>query len=240
MAFLIGTEGTKIYESQTSSFQMLRHLGDTEVMQQYAEDSKDKEPPSPMLIFISFIVITLGGLLANAAAVLATDYYYQEKDITIQDILKKSVRKWPGLFGMAIVITLVCTIGFVFLIVPGIYLSVKYSLALPLYVIEDISVPAALSRSFKMTKGKFWTILGTVFVLLLVTILAVWIAQFILTLPAILISSVVVYIIGSALAVIIQTLCASFLAIAAYLFYAKISGRISTKGKLEPVWEAGQ
>lgn len=240
IAFLVGTEGTKNYESQVSTFQMLKHIGDADAMQQYTEDMKDKEPASPMVMFISFIVIALGGILANSATVLATDYYYQEKDVTIGDIIKQSARKWPGLIGMAFIIMLVSTIGFVFLIVPGIFLLVKYSLALPLYVMEDISVPTALSRSFHMTKGKFWTIFGTIFVLWMVIMLAGWIAQLILMLPAMVISSIVVYIIMTVFSALVQVLCSGFLAIAAYLFYAKISGRMPTKGKLEPAWEIGQ
>ena len=240
IAFLVGTEGTIVYESQASSFQMLKHMGDADAMQQYAEDMEDKEPASPMVMLIGFIVIALGGLLANSATVLATDYYYQEKDITIGDIIKQSARRWPGLICMTFIIMLVSTIGFVFLIVPGIFLLVKYSLALPLYVMENISVPTALSRSFQMTKGKFWTIFGTVFVLWMVIILAGWIVQLILMLPAMVFSNIVVYIIVTVFSALIQVLSSGFLAIAAYLFYAKISGRIPTKGKLEPAWEAGQ
>jgi len=148
--------------------------------------------------------------------------------------------KLLGIIGLAILAGLSCMIGVILLVIPGIILAVKFSLSLPIYVLEDVSVFTAISRSFQMTKGKAWSIFGMVLIIMIVTILVGMIAGFISILPIMLISSVVLFIIGSLISNLLQMLVGCMFVIVVYLFYAKISGRLPTKGKLEPNWELSQ
>jgi hypothetical protein len=68
-----------------------------------------------------------------------------------------------------IIIMIAMTVGLIFLIVPGIYLLIKFSLTGPSMVAENIKNPiAALSRSWALTKGNslyifaFFIIVGVV------------------------------------------------------------------------------
>ncbi len=227
---------------QKETISMLKHMGDPAEMEKYEEKMEVQQPEqsSPFLILLGAIILGIGGILLNPAIVLATDDYYQGNNTGLDSLVKRAARKLPGVIGLAILVGLSCMIGFILLIVPGIILLVKFSLALPIYVLEDVSVFTAISHSFKMTKGNAWNIFGIVLVISIVVSLVGWIASILSVLPVMLTSSIVLYYIGLMIGTLIQMLAGCMVVVVAYLFYAKISGRISTKGKLEPYWEVSQ
>jgi hypothetical protein len=62
---------------------------------------------------------------------------------------------WIGLLaGLAV------GIGFVLLIIPGIFLLVKFCSCIPALVVEGRKGTAALGRSWNLTTGFFWHVLG--------------------------------------------------------------------------------
>jgi hypothetical protein len=56
-------------------------------------------------------------------------------------------------------------------IVPGIYLAVRLSLAVPAAVLEDLGPSEALRRSWELTRGDFWRVLGLMALILALTAL---------------------------------------------------------------------
>lgn len=82
-------------------------------------------------------------------------------------------------------------VGLIFLIVPGIYLLIKFSLVGPAIVAENIKNPiAALSRSWALTKGNslyifaFFLIIGIVGVIAIIVLAMIFTAIFTMVLPA--------------------------------------------------------
>jgi hypothetical protein len=72
-------------------------------------------------------------------------------------------RLWalPGLnflSGLGIVL------GLILLIVPGAYLFVRWSAAVPALIAEEASIPESLSRSAEAIEGRFWHVLGAILV----------------------------------------------------------------------------
>ena len=57
------------------------------------------------------------------------------------------------------------TIGFVCLIIPGIILLLAFELVSPIAVLEGGSITEILQRSYNLTKGQRWNILGATFVM---------------------------------------------------------------------------
>jgi|GEM_PF-2968925 len=51
-------------------------------------------------------------------------------------------------------------LGFMLLIIPGVFLAVLWSVATPALLVEDLSLGKALDRSAELTKGYRWQILG--------------------------------------------------------------------------------
>ncbi len=69
-------------------------------------------------------------------------------------------------------IILVC-IGFVLLIIPGIYLTVAYCLTLPLIIDKGMGPWEALEASRKAVHKKWWTVLGMYFVMMLLYLISI-------------------------------------------------------------------
>lgn len=59
-----------------------------------------------------------------------------------------------------IVAGILIVIGALFLVIPGIYLSVRFQLVTATIMLEDCGPIEALQRSFSLTKGHAWTIFG--------------------------------------------------------------------------------
>ena len=72
-------------------------------------------------------------------------------------------------------------IGFVLLIVPGLFLMTIWALAAPVVVIERKGVMDALDRSRKLVRGHGWQVFAVIVVLLLVNIVLGGVVQAILT-----------------------------------------------------------
>jgi uncharacterized membrane protein len=69
------------------------------------------------------------------------------------------------MFGVCLLTNIGILLGFVFLIVPGIILLVRWSISVP-YVISDdqIGVIEAIQRSWEETGDAFWPILLTLLI----------------------------------------------------------------------------
>ncbi len=72
----------------------------------------------------------------------------------------------------AVLMTLLIFVGYVLLIVPGIYLSVAYLFALPLLVQEQMNIVEALEASRKALTHCWFSVFGLLLVLALVNFLA--------------------------------------------------------------------
>jgi len=239
MGVTIAAIGPESFTAQSEAINMFKNMDNPEEMEESAKRMEEyQQSLSPIIYFamtaISVILMFMGVLLINAAFILATDDYYRSENAGLGYLLKRAAGKLPGIIGMAILLWLACMIGFILLIVPGIILAVKFSLALPIYVLEDVSVFAAISRSFQMTKGKAWEIFGVVLIMGILAGMVGTVAIFVTILPAVLLSSVIFYVFLQMISSLLQMLTGGIFVIVAYLFYAKISGRLPGKGKVEP------
>jgi hypothetical protein len=66
---------------------------------------------------------------------------------------------WLSLLTGALVI-----VGFILIIIPGIYLLVSLSVAVPVLMFEGIGGPGAVSRSRRLVSGRWWATFGALFV----------------------------------------------------------------------------
>lgn len=58
------------------------------------------------------------------------------------------------------VLTFALIVGMLFLLIPGIWLSVVFAVAMPACLVEGMSPEDALRRSFAITRGQRWRVLG--------------------------------------------------------------------------------
>lgn len=80
--------------------------------------------------------------------------------------LMKDTRK---ILWSSLIVGVLIMLGFVFLIIPGIFLAVSFSLVLSIRIIENISLGDAMNRCFKLIKNNWWI---TFLVLFIISIIA--------------------------------------------------------------------
>lgn len=82
----------------------------------------------------------------------------------VMEVYNKILPIIPSVLLLMFLTTFVTIIGTAFFILPGIYLGVALSLALPILLFEEVGVGTAFSKSFQLIKGKWWSTFGLIIV----------------------------------------------------------------------------
>jgi fumarate reductase subunit D len=106
------------------------------------------------------IVTGFLGLVVSIVAIHSGINHLNGKTVTISDALQKSSRTFLAIWGVSILTGLGMVIGLILLVVPGIFLALAWSAAVPIRVMEKIDATDAISRSFRLTKNHRWAIFG--------------------------------------------------------------------------------
>ena len=78
-----------------------------------------------------------------------------------QDIASFKINDFSFMvFGLAILLTIIVVSGYVLLVIPGIYFSLRLGYAYIVYAIEEKSITDSLRRSWELTRGHTMKILG--------------------------------------------------------------------------------
>ena len=77
----------------------------------------------------------------------------------------------PAMFGLLLLTNLAILVGVVLLIVPGVILALRWSIAVPILLAERTTIRDAMRQSWERTAGRFWPIFG-VFALYTVVLVA--------------------------------------------------------------------
>jgi hypothetical protein len=124
----------------------------------------------PLLIFIG--MVTLAGTALDFASVSPFDFLNTNVSLVAGYHLLRAILLAAGLaeagsmagfgsyFGMSFLGGLGIIAGVLLLIVPGVILAVRWSVAGPYLLCERSGVSDALGQSFGRTKGSGWTIFG--------------------------------------------------------------------------------
>jgi hypothetical protein len=124
-------------------------------------------------------------LLATAVCFKAVADAYLGVEPEWRRSLRFAVRRLGGLLGVAIVGGIFVALATVALIVPGVWLFVSYSVAVPALLLERIGPIDALRRSFRLVRGRWWSTAGTLLVgYLLIGILGALVTGVIMVVPS--------------------------------------------------------
>lgn len=77
---------------------------------------------------------------------------------TFGTAISTGIRSWGRMWWTRVLCGLTLLVGFLLLIIPGIYLLVRFALVEPIAVQEGISGSAAMYRSHALTEGRFWVV----------------------------------------------------------------------------------
>jgi hypothetical protein len=121
------------------------------------------------LIVIELIVATL----VIAACTKAVSDAYLDQPVDAAESLRFALRRLPAVLGVYILGYVGLIIAFILLIIPGIWLYVAWSVAVPALLIERLGPFRALRRSRRLVKGRWW---GSAAVLIVATLMVTLIA----------------------------------------------------------------
>jgi hypothetical protein len=114
------------------------------------------------LALLGFVLLSaLAAMLATGAAFKAVAAAYLGHQPSIGDSLRFAGKRLHSLVWLSIIYVLILLVGFVLLIVPGIYLMVALSVAVPVLIFEGSKGRMALERSRALVKDRWWPTFGT-------------------------------------------------------------------------------
>jgi hypothetical protein len=127
-----------------------------------------------LLYLLSLVVLSL---VATGATVFIVSESYLGRPLTAREALVRATPYMGRILIASLLMALAIGLGFILLVIPSFILAVGLAVAIPAVVLEPgRSASAALSRSWELTRGSRWRILGlgiTLFVLLYVPVVAI-------------------------------------------------------------------
>jgi hypothetical protein len=113
-------------------------------------------------------ILDLTGLiitaLTTAACVKAVSDIYLDQPTDIRISLRFALRRLGSLVWLEIMTYVLLALAFIALIIPGIWLYAAWSVAVPALLIEGCRGWGALSRSFRLVRGRWWPAAGVLLV----------------------------------------------------------------------------
>jgi hypothetical protein len=168
-------------------------------------------PDSWFFSLIGLIVGVLGSVWISGSLVKVVQDVESDGtlDAGVGEILKVVTPLLVPLFFLFVVVTFLVYVGLLFLVAPGIFLALIWSVSVPAMVVEGQGVFGAMGRSKDLTKGNRWRILGVavvVFIAYLVVALIIILLNLITPILAIIGGIAAIVIIYPYVAIIIGVL----------------------------------
>jgi hypothetical protein len=118
-------------------------------------------PPAGVVTEIALSV--LAALVLEGAVSLCLVDAYVGRTRRWTDPLGEAVERLGGLLWLSILYAVLVSIGFI-VIVPGIWLAVAWAVSVPALMFEHVGGFKALSRSFELTRGRWWAMFAELLV----------------------------------------------------------------------------
>ena len=133
----------------------------------------------PVIIFIAYILFFLAALWFVGIVVKIVEDVEADGtfDSSIRELIGMVSPRIPSLILLAVSTYAVIYVGLFFLLIPGIIVALKMTVAVPALFVEEKRVFETMARSAELTRGNLWKILGVIVIIylaLLVFILVVF------------------------------------------------------------------
>jgi hypothetical protein len=121
---------------------------------------------APALAIVAIILSLVAGTLFTGMVVeLVADVQDGRRDSSVSQLLQAASPVIGKLIVVGLVAGILTGLGFVLIIVPGLFLLTVWSVAAPVVVLERPAGLGALSRSRELVRGNGWQVLGVILVL---------------------------------------------------------------------------
>jgi hypothetical protein len=126
---------------------------------------------SALLALLASIVSLIAWTLYTGFVVsLVSDVRDGKRDFTVGELLSSASHAIVPLILNGILLAIGIAIGFVLLIIPGLYLLTIWAVVAPAIVAERRGPIEAFGRSYELVKGHGWTVFGAIVVAFLILV----------------------------------------------------------------------
>lgn len=119
---------------------------------------------------VGALVQSVGAALAVAACFKVISAAYLGERSSAGDSLRYALGRFLPLIATYIIVVLITIPGFILLLLPGIWLTIKLCMAFPAVVFERAGPFRAVGRSWRLTRGNWWRVFGALFVVFLIAL----------------------------------------------------------------------
>jgi Membrane domain of glycerophosphoryl diester phosphodiesterase len=147
---------------------LIQSMNDPQALAQFQQRS-NQVTSSPFFALTYLVGILLFPFTTGAVYRAATGAALGQAD-TIAGVLRATLRRYFGIFGLAILVGLTLLSGVLIVTIPVVvWVVVRWTVSLPALFAENVEPTAALRRSWSLVKTQWWRTLGIVFVLAILT-----------------------------------------------------------------------
>jgi hypothetical protein len=173
--------------------------------------------------FVGALVGTLLGIvgtfwLQGALVSARADVRDGRADLSIGETFRHVQPRLGSLVGAGLLAGLGIAVGFILLIVPGLYLLTIWSLVIPVVVLERVPAMDSFGRSRELVRGNGWNVFGVIVMTVLILIAVSIVISLVLTPLQDDLASFVQSLVGN-------VLTAPFLALAWTVMYYRLAGQ---------------
>jgi hypothetical protein len=140
-----------------------------------------------IIITLTTVVVSILAITAaQAATVIAVSDVHLERPVSIGAAYSAIKGRLMRIIGIIFGVDVGVIIGFMLLIVPGIYLALTWALSVPVAVLEGTGLGGTTARSSTLTKGDK----GRIFVVAFLLVILTWVVMIIIDIPILMLARV--------------------------------------------------
>jgi hypothetical protein len=149
------------------------------VADRQVRDSGGSDSGLVLLQLVVLVVSVIASFLATAAAYRLVADAYLGRPVDPGASLRFGLKRLGAVIWVSILAGLGIFVGLLLLVVPGVYLAVAWSVAIPVLLGENLRGSAALGRSRALVRGRFWPCAGVLFLSFLLAGIVALVIEFV-------------------------------------------------------------
>jgi hypothetical protein len=132
----------------------------------------DQNPAFALLGLLGLLAVFITRPILYGAVIFLTVRELDGEPTSLRECLVAGRRQWGSLLGLMIVSGLAIGVGLVVLIVPGVYLALRWAVAGPSMVLSGRGISDSMQRSATLTEGRRWAMFLFYLIVFLVLLVA--------------------------------------------------------------------
>jgi hypothetical protein len=126
--------------------------------------------PDSLLAIAGLVSLILSAFYTGMVVQLVRDLQDGQRDSSIGELFRSVSPFVLPLIVVAILFGIGVAIGFILIIIPGLFLLTIWSLVMPVTVIETPGILAAFGRSRELVRGNGWNVFGVIVLIFLINV----------------------------------------------------------------------